>query len=133
MSRPHVAALVEDAWHRQLERGLRRRGWQNRIIGHVGYGSPSFIRVFGRVLLGRARDEGGDSDEPDPTYGGMRSPFLRDREARVRRRSAEALAASGDAGCRVLTNEARTRPVSDPVVRAAAACGSRGGDFSPGR
>ena len=79
MSRPHVAALVEDAWHRQLERGLRRRGWENRIIGHVGYGSPSFIRVFGRVLLGRARDEGGDSDEPDPTYGGMRSPFLRDR------------------------------------------------------
>jgi len=79
MSRPHVAALVEDTWHRQLERGLRRRGWENRIIGHVGYGSPSFIRVFGRVLLGRARDEGGDSDEPDPTYGGMRSPFLRDR------------------------------------------------------
>ena len=79
MSRPHVAALVEDTWHRQLERGLRRRGWENRIIGHVGYGSPAFIRVFGRVLLGRARDEGGDSDEPDPTYGGMRSPFLRDR------------------------------------------------------
>ena len=79
MSRPHAAALVEDAWHRQLERGLRRRGWQNRIIGHVGYGSPSFMRVFARVLLGRARDEGGDSDEPDPTYGGMRSPFLRDR------------------------------------------------------
>ena len=79
MSRPHVAALVEDTWHRQLERGLRRRGWENRIIGPVGYGSPSFIRVFGRVLLGRARDEGGDSDEPDPTYGGMRSPFLRDR------------------------------------------------------
>ena len=79
MSRPHVAALVEDTWHSQLERGLRRRGWENRIIGHVGYGSPSFIRVFARVLLGRARDEGGDSDEPDPTYGGMRSPFLRDR------------------------------------------------------
>src|SRR6478736_9850647 len=53
MSRPHVAALVEDTWHRQLELGLRRRGWENRIIGHVGYGSPSFIRVFGRVLLGR--------------------------------------------------------------------------------
>jgi hypothetical protein len=64
---------------------------------------------------------------------GFLAPFLRDREARVRRRSAEALAASGAAGCRVLTTEARSRPASDPVVRAAAACGSRDGDSSPDR
>ena len=72
MSRPHVSAIVEDAWHRELERGLRRRGWQNRIIGHVGYGSSTFLRVFARILLGRAREEGTSSDEPDPTYGGLR-------------------------------------------------------------
>lgn len=64
---------------------------------------------------------------------GFLAPFLRDREARVRRRSAEALAASGVAGCRVLATEAKTRPASDPVVRAAAACGSGGGDSSPDR
>ena len=61
------------------------------------------------------------------------APFLRDREPRVRRRSAEALAASGVAGCRVLATEAKTRQGPDLVVRAAAACGSRGGDSSRDR
>ncbi len=73
MSRPHAAAVVEDAWHRQLDRGLRRRGWQNRVITHTGYGSTEFVRVFARVLLARKHDE---PDEPrqDITYGGLRSP-----------------------------------------------------------
>ena len=48
MARPHAASIVEDAWHRQLERGLRRRGWRNRVIGHLGYGSTDFLRVFAR-------------------------------------------------------------------------------------
>lgn len=61
------------------------------------------------------------------------APFLRDREPRVRRRSAEALAASGAAGCRVLTTEAKGRSASDPVVSAAAACGSRSRDPTPDR
>jgi hypothetical protein len=64
---------------------------------------------------------------------GFLAPFLRDHEARIRRRSAEALAASGAAGCRVLAAEARTRPASDPVVRAAAICGSRSEDSSRDR
>jgi len=64
---------------------------------------------------------------------GFLAPFLRDREARVRRRSAEALVASGAAGCRIVTAEARSRPASDPVVRAAAACGSRDEGASPDR
>lgn len=64
---------------------------------------------------------------------GFLAPFLRDREARVRRRSAEALAASGVAGCRVLATEAKTRQGPDLVLRAAAACGSRGGDSSRDR
>ncbi|MEP6631537.1 MAG: phosphatase domain-containing protein, partial [Lapillicoccus sp.] len=81
MSRPHAAAIVEDAWHRQLERGLRRQGFQNRIIGHVGYGSTSFVRVFGRVLLSRGKDDvdDGEDDGPDLTFGGLRSQFGRDR------------------------------------------------------
>ncbi|MEP6797825.1 MAG: phosphatase domain-containing protein [Lapillicoccus sp.] len=103
MSRPHAAAIVEDAWHRQLDRGLRRRGWRNRIIAFVGYGSSDFVRVFARVVLSRVRDDetgvglmiGQDTsnlehDEPDrqdkqddPTYGGLRSPFGRSRGWKV--------------------------------------------------
>ncbi|HEY1907179.1 MAG TPA: hypothetical protein VGG91_14120 [Myxococcaceae bacterium] len=64
---------------------------------------------------------------------GFLAPFLRDRQARVRRHSAEALVASGAAGCRVLAAEARTRSASDPVVGAVAACGSRDGGSSPDR
>ena len=82
MSRPHAAALVEDAWHRQLERGLRRRGWVNRIIPHIGYGGDGFVRVFARVVLSRDRNEPAPEevpDEQDPTYGGMRSPFTKAR------------------------------------------------------
>lgn len=73
MSRPHVAALVEDAWHGQLERYLRHRQWRNRIIAHIGYGSPNFVRVFARVVLTPDKD---DDDQLDLTYGGMRSPYL---------------------------------------------------------
>lgn len=82
MSRPHAAALVEDAWHRQLEHGLRRRGWGNRVIAHMGYGSTDTVRVFGRVVLGRDRSAQHEGDEPagpDLTYGGMRSPYNRAR------------------------------------------------------
>lgn len=52
-------------------------------------------------------------------------PLLRDRDARIRRRSAHALAGSGAAGCRALVAEARSRPVSDPLARAAASCSAR--------
>ena len=53
MSRPHAAAIVEDAFNEQVERVLRRRGWGNRVITHIGYGSTTFVRVFARILLGR--------------------------------------------------------------------------------
>ncbi len=79
MSRPHAASIVEDAWHRQVERGLRRRGWGNRIIGHTGYGSHDFVRVFARVLLGRTRDPSEQEDADDVTFGGLRSPDGRSR------------------------------------------------------
>ncbi len=53
MARPHAAAIVEDAWHRQVNALLRGRGWKTRIVSHTGYGSESLVRVLGRVLLTR--------------------------------------------------------------------------------
>lgn len=58
MSRPHAAAIVEDTLNRQVERVLRGRGWGNRVITHIGYGSSGFVRVFARVVLGRRGKEG---------------------------------------------------------------------------
>ena len=60
MARPHASAVVEDAWNSQRERVLRKRGWGTRVISHTGYGSTDFVRVFARVVLGRAL---GDDDE----------------------------------------------------------------------
>ncbi|MFZ1287439.1 MAG: phosphatase domain-containing protein [Candidatus Phosphoribacter sp.] len=78
MARPHASSIVEDAWNSQRERVLRGRGWGSRLVSHTGYGSTEFVRVFARVLLGRAHD---DDDEPrqDATYAGMRSPYIRRR------------------------------------------------------
>jgi phosphatidate phosphatase APP1 len=62
MSRPHTAALAEDAWHRWLDRVLRRRGWQTRIISHTGIGSESLVRVMGRALLTGDAENLGSAD-----------------------------------------------------------------------
>lgn len=81
MSRPHAAALVEDAWNSSRERVLRGRGWHSRVISHTGYGAAgeaSFVRVFGRVLLGRP-DEQDDDPRQDASYGGLRSPYAQRR------------------------------------------------------
>jgi hypothetical protein len=51
--RLHGAARVEDAVHQFVERRLRRGGWQVTIVAYPGYGAPGWIRVMGRVLLGR--------------------------------------------------------------------------------
>jgi phosphatidate phosphatase APP1 len=78
MSRPHVAALVHDAWSRRVSGRLRERGWGTRIIAHQGYGSAGFVRVLGRVVMDRHGRNG--TDEP-PRRGG---PTLRDLEAEKR-------------------------------------------------
>lgn len=64
MARPHAAAIVEDAWHRRVNALLRARGWKTRIVSHTGYGSETFVRVLGRVLLTRRPEEhpGADAD-----------------------------------------------------------------------
>ena len=79
MSRPHAAAIVEDTVHEQIERVLRRRGWGNRVITHVGYGSPSFVRVFARILLGRKGRESTEGPESRQDATGALSPAHYDR------------------------------------------------------
>lgn len=56
MGTPHIAARWEDAVNRRLVPYLKERGWRPRAISYVGYGSPRWIRVLGRVVLGRYAD-----------------------------------------------------------------------------
>ena len=79
MSRPHAAAIVEDTVHEQVERVLRSRGWGNRVITHVGYGSTGFVRVFARILLGRKGREHTEGPESRQDATGALSPARYDR------------------------------------------------------
>ena len=79
MSRPHAAAIVEDTVHEQVERVLRSRGWGNRVITHVGYGSSSFVRVYARILLGRKGREDVEGPEARQDATGALSPARYDR------------------------------------------------------
>lgn len=73
MSRPHIAAVLEDAFFGRVETVLRRRGWQERVSGYTGYGSTERARVLARVLLGRRspRESGSFEDDigPEPAGG----------------------------------------------------------------
>ncbi|GAB3710558.1 App1 family protein [Mariniluteicoccus flavus] len=51
MSKPFIAARVEDKLNRQIDQTVRGRGWKERVIGYTGYGSSKFVRVLGRVIL----------------------------------------------------------------------------------
>lgn len=63
--RPHIARLVEDRWNAGLGALLSRRGWDHRIVPHVGYGGSSFVRVFARVLFTPEGDAHvGSPDDP---------------------------------------------------------------------
>jgi phosphatidate phosphatase APP1 len=57
--RIHRAARLEDAVHRIVERRLRQRGWDVTVVPYTGYGTPGWVRVMARVVLGR----------PDPHPG----------------------------------------------------------------
>jgi phosphatidate phosphatase APP1 len=80
MSRPHAAAIIEDALNRQVERVLRGRGWSNKVVTHIGYGSTSFVRVFARIVLHR-KGEAGPPSRQDAT--GALTPAHYDRGWRV--------------------------------------------------
>ena len=53
------------------------------------------------------------------------TPFLRDPDAVVRQRSAEALSASGPDGCRAVVAEATSHPGSAPLAKTAADCAAQ--------
>lgn len=53
MAGTHVAARWEDSFHRRLTPILKARGWRPRTIPYIGYGGERFLRVLGRVVLGR--------------------------------------------------------------------------------
>lgn len=55
-SRPHIAAVLEDAVSARVTALLQARGWQERIIAYTGYGTPGMARVFARVVLRRPED-----------------------------------------------------------------------------
>lgn len=47
-----------DTVNATVARQLRtKRGWQADVIGYHGYGAPGWVRVMGRVLLGRPEDK----------------------------------------------------------------------------
>lgn len=49
----HRAARFEDAVYETVEPRLRQRGWRDTLVPYTGYGTTSWVRVFGRMLLGR--------------------------------------------------------------------------------
>ena len=51
MARPHLAALMEDAWNRRKSDGLRERGWGTKIVPHTGYGSSGFVPPRREVVV----------------------------------------------------------------------------------
>ena len=53
MARPHYASRLEDRWNHGVQAVLRRRGWRERVIPHIGYGTREFVRVLARVVLSR--------------------------------------------------------------------------------
>jgi len=113
--------------------------WRARALAALGVVRPSaaapLIRqlaadVTAPVVLRAAAVDGA------PSVLGARArellvPLLRDPAASVRRRSAQALAGSGAAGCRAVAAEARTRPASDPISRTAASCEARLREIPP--
>lgn len=61
VARPHIAALIEDAVSTRVERLLRSRGLQERIIGYTGYGTPTQARILARVVLRRTGGDGAEA------------------------------------------------------------------------
>jgi Uncharacterized conserved protein len=49
----HRAARLEDAFHDFRARRARRRGFLSTVVPYTGYGSTTWVRVLGRVLLAR--------------------------------------------------------------------------------
>lgn len=69
----HRAARIEDAFHGFRARRARKRGYLTTVVPYAGYGSTTWIRVLGRVVLTK-----------DPRPGSRAERKNRKREERVR-------------------------------------------------
>lgn len=49
----HRAARVEDAFHQFRARRARKRGFLATVVPYAGYGSPTWVRILGRVVLAK--------------------------------------------------------------------------------
>ncbi len=50
-ARPHVAVRLEEGILGTSSALLRRRGWLPQVVPYTSYGSTSWVRILGRVLL----------------------------------------------------------------------------------
>jgi Uncharacterized conserved protein len=69
----HRAARIEDAFHDFRARRARKRGYLTTVVPYAGYGSTTWVRVLGRVVLTK-----------DPRPGSRAERMNRKREERVR-------------------------------------------------
>lgn len=74
MARPHIAAVLEDKVARRIEAVLRRRGWQERVVGYTGYGTPRHARVMARVLLSRSEPRGPGESQAEAERANQHAP-----------------------------------------------------------
>jgi phosphatidate phosphatase APP1 len=54
--RTHLGLMIGDTWHSLQTRIAEKRGRVETIIPYTGYGTTSWIRVLGRVVLSNPRD-----------------------------------------------------------------------------
>jgi len=69
----HRAARIEDTFHEFRARRARKRGFLATVVPYTGYGSPSWVRILGRVVLAK---------EPRP--GSRAERLHRKREESIR-------------------------------------------------
>jgi phosphatidate phosphatase APP1 len=58
----HRAARIEDAFHDFRAKRARKRGYLSTVVPYTGYGSPTWVRVLGRVVLAKEPKPGSRAD-----------------------------------------------------------------------
>src|SRR5699024_8250030 len=75
MAATHFSARIEDGVRRRLTPFLRDRGWRPRTIPYTGYGNSDFVRVLGRVVMGRRMEAEAKVDQATTTEELARAVF----------------------------------------------------------
>jgi hypothetical protein len=52
-TQPHRAAQLDDAVNRYRAKRARAKGFLPTVVPYAGYGTPSWARVLGRLLLAK--------------------------------------------------------------------------------